>query len=60
MVLLPEASPRFKIKQSDNSISTASRTKGILKQHNNKSLHHHELQVTLKQVEGEFKDMYDS
>lgn len=60
MVSLPEASPRFKIKQSDNSISTASRTKGMLQQHNKKSQHHHELQETLKQVEGEFKDMYDS
>ena len=39
MVSLPEASPRFKIKQSDNSISTASHTKGILQRQNNKSLH---------------------
>ena len=37
MVSLPEASPRFKIEQSDNSISTASRTKGMLQQHNKKS-----------------------
>ena len=54
MVLLPKVSPRFKIKQSHNSISTASHTKGILQQHN-KSSHHHELQVTLKLVEGESK-----
>ena len=37
MVSLPEASPRFKIKQSDNPISTASRTKGIL-QHTTRNL----------------------